>query len=194
MRGAALRRLTGPPAGVALVATFATAALAYGAAGSLDGSGFLAVYVAALLLGDARLSDRRAVLAFHEGLSSVAEMVMFLALGLLVFPSRLGPVALRGTVLALLVVCAARPLGAAVATLRSRLTVRERALVGWAGLRGGVPVVLATLPVIAGVRGSVGFFDLVFFAVLVSTVVQGTTVEWLAGRLGLAAAPAADPE
>jgi NhaP-type Na+/H+ and K+/H+ antiporter len=65
------------------------------------------------------------------------------------------------------------------------------ALVAWAGLRGGVPVVLATLPVLAGVRGSVRFFDLVFFAVLVSTVVQGTTVEWCARRLGVAAEPSA---
>jgi cell volume regulation protein A len=96
-------------------------------------------------------------------------------------------VALRGTVLALLVVFAARPLGAWVATVRARLSTRERALVAWAGLRGGVPVVLATLPVLDGGHGSVGFFDLVFFAVLVSTVVQGTTVEWLAGRLGLEA-------
>jgi cell volume regulation protein A len=183
----ALRRIAGGAPGVELVATFAVAAIAFGAAGSLEGSGFLAVYVAGLALGDAQLPERESVAAFHGGLASVAELGMFLTLGLLVFPSRLGGVALRGTVLALLVVFAARPLGAWVATVRGRLSTRERALVAWAGLRGGVPVVLATLPVIDGVRGSVGFFDLVFFAVLVSTVVQGTTVEWLAGRLGLAA-------
>jgi cell volume regulation protein A len=145
------------------------------------------VYVAALRLGDAGLPHRSAVLAFHEGLSAVAEMGMFLTLGLLVFPSRLGGVAVRGTGLALLVVFAARPLGVWAATLGSRLRTRERALVAWAGLRGGVPVVLATLPVIAGVPGSVHFFDLVFFAVLVSTVLQGATVEWIARRLALAA-------
>jgi cell volume regulation protein A len=169
------------------VATFAVAAIAFGAAGSLAGSGFLAVYVAGLALGDAELPERESVVAFHGGLASVAELGMFLTLGLLVFPSRLGGVAVRGTVLALLVVFAARPIGALVATRRGRLSTRERALVAWAGLRGGVPVVLATLPVLDGVRGSVGFFDLVFFAVLVSTVLQGTTVEWLADRLGLAA-------
>jgi potassium/hydrogen antiporter len=173
--------------GVELVASFAVAAIAFGLAGSLEGSGFLAVYVTGLALGDSELPERPAVLAFHGGLASVAELGMFLTLGLLVFPSRLGGVALRGTVLALLVVLAARPLGAWVATVRGSLSSRERALVAWAGLRGGVPVVLATLPVLDGVRGSVGFFDLVFFAVLVSTVVQGTTVEWLAGRLGLGA-------
>ncbi|HEY3776396.1 MAG TPA: potassium/proton antiporter [Solirubrobacteraceae bacterium] len=183
----ALRRIAGGAPGVELVATFAVAAIAFGAAGSLEGSGFLAVYVAGLALGDAELPERESVAAFHGGLASVAELGMFLTLGLLVFPSRLGGVALRGTVLALLVVFAARPLGAWVATVRGRLSTRERALVAWAGLRGGVPVVLATLPVLDGVHGSVGFFDLVFFAVLVSTVVQGTTVEWLAGRLGLEA-------
>ncbi|HTU28122.1 MAG TPA: potassium/proton antiporter [Solirubrobacteraceae bacterium] len=183
----ALRRIAGGAPGVELVATFAVAAIAFGAAGSLEGSGFLAVYVAGLGLGDAPLPERESVVAFHGGLASVAELGMFLTLGLLVFPSRLGGVALRGTVLALLVVFAARPLGAWAATVRGRLSTRERSLVAWAGLRGGVPVVLATLPVLDGVHGSVGFFDLVFFAVLVSTVVQGTTVEWLAGRLGLAA-------
>jgi len=183
----ALRRIGNAMPGTALVATFATAAIAYGAAGSLQGSGFLAVYVAALRLGDAGLPQRSAVLAFHEGLAAVAEMGMFLTLGLLVFPSRLGGVALRGTVLALLVVFAARPLGVWAATLRGRLAPRERVLIAWAGLRGGVPVVLATLPVLAGVRGSVQFFDLVFFAVLVSTLVQGATVEWVARRLALAA-------
>jgi len=183
----ALRRIAGGAPGVELVATFAVAAIAFGAAGSLEGSGFLAVYVAGLGLGDAPLPERESVVAFHGGLASVAELGMFLTLGLLVFPSRLGGVALRGTVLALLVVFAARPLGAWAATVRGRLSTRERSLVAWAGLRGGVPVVLATLPVLDGVHGSVDFFDLVFFAVLVSTVVQGTTVEWLAGRLGLAA-------
>jgi potassium/hydrogen antiporter len=192
--GAALRRMRSAPSGVALVATFAVAAIAYGAAGSLEGSGFLAVYVTGLMLADAQLPERPAVLAFHQGLSAVAEMGMFLTLGLLVFPHQLGGVLVRGTVLALVVALLARPFGAWAATLGSRLTGRERVLVGWAGLRGGVPVVLATLPVIAGVRGSVGFFDLVFFAVLVSTVLQGTTVEPLARRLGLAGAQAADSQ
>jgi cell volume regulation protein A len=184
---AALRRMGSAPSGVSLVATFAVAAIAYGAAGSLEGSGFLAVYITGLLLADAQLPERPAVLAFHEGLAAVAELGMFLTLGLLVFPHRLGAVAVRGTVLALVLVLVARPLATGAATLGSRLTVRERAIVGWAGLRGGVPVVLATLPVIAGVSHSVGFFDLVFFAVVLSTAVQGTTVELLAKRLGVSA-------
>jgi cell volume regulation protein A len=110
---------------------------------------------------------------------------MFFTLGLLVFPSQLGHVLVRGTVLALVVAVLARPLAAFAATVRTRMNVAERALLGWAGLRGGVPVVLATLPVIDRVPRSVEFFDLVFFAVIVSTLLQGATVEPLARALGL---------
>jgi cell volume regulation protein A len=167
------------------VASFATAGVAFGAAGSLGGSGFLAVYVAGLVLAGFELPERAAMHSFHEGLTGVAEIGMFFTLGLLVFPSQLGHVLVRGTVLALVVALLARPLAAFAATVGARLSVAERTLLGWAGLRGGIPVVLATLPVIDHVRGSVEFFDVVFFAVLVSTLLQGATVEALAGRLGL---------
>jgi potassium/hydrogen antiporter len=188
---AVLRRTQAAGDAVALVISFASAAISYGAAGALRSSGFLAVFICGLLLADAALPQRTALRTFHEGLAAVAEMAMFLTLGLLVFPSRLGHVVVRGTVLALVVALLARPAGAALATIGARLRGRERLLLGWAGLRGGVPVVLATLPVIAGVRHSGDFFDLVFFAVLVSTVLQGTTVQALAGRLGLTGEPPA---
>jgi potassium/hydrogen antiporter len=179
----ALKRMSSAPAGLTLVGSFATAGLAYGAAGSLDGSGFLAVYIAALVVGDGRLRYRDELNAFHEGFAQVAEMGMFFTLGLLVFPSQLGSVLERGTVLALVVAFVARPLATFVATIHSKLRLPERALLGWAGLRGGVPVLLATFPVIDHIRHSVEFFDLVFFAVLVSTLVQGATVAPLAQRL-----------
>ena len=182
---AALKRLDAAPSGLSLVASFATAAIAYGAAGSLDGSGFLAVYLAGLAVGDADVSSRRALLPFHEGLAAVAEIGMFFALGLLVFPSQLGGVLVRGTLLALLLAFVARPVSAFAATTHSRFTRRERVVLGWAGLRGGVPVVLATLPLIEHVPRSLEFFNLVFFAVLVSTLIQGATVEALANRLGM---------
>jgi cell volume regulation protein A len=185
LAAAALKRMAGAATGLSLVASFATAAVAFGAAGSLGGSGFLAVYVAGVVLAGAELPERDALGAFHEGLSAVAEIGMFFTLGLLVFPSQLGHVLIRGTVLALMVAVLARPLAAFAATVRTGLSVAERGLLGWAGLRGGVPVVLATLPVIDHVPRSVEFFDLVFFAVLVSTLVQGATVEPLARALGL---------
>jgi cell volume regulation protein A len=180
---AALRRLERAPSGLPLVASIATAALAFGAAASIGGSGFLAVYIAGLMLGSVPLSGRDSLLAFHEGLSGVGEISMFFVLGLLVFPSQLASVFVTGTVLALWIALIARPVAAYIATARAGFSRRERVLLGWAGLRGGIPVVLATLPVINHVPGSLEFFNLVFFAVLVSTVVQGATVELLAQHL-----------
>ena len=182
-----MRRLPSAPAGLQLVSSFTAAALAYGAADVLHGSGFLAVFLAGLVFGSLDVPTRGPVRAFHEGLSSVAEIALFLTLGLLVFPSQLDDVLVEGVVLALVVAFVARPLAAALATVLDRYTARERLLLGWAGLRGGVPVVLATFPVIAGVPGSLEFFNIAFFAVLVSTLIQGTSLEPLARRLGLMA-------
>jgi hypothetical protein len=138
----------------------------------------------------------RDVRAFHQGIAWVAQVAMFLTLGLLVFPGDLGEVALEGTVLALVLVFVSRPIGAALATFFTGFGLRERVILGWAGLRGAVPVVLATFPVIAGVEDGSEFFNVVFFAVLVSTVLQGATIETLSNRLGVvepyrAAAPPA---
>ena len=180
-----LRRLGGAPSGLLLVSSAATAAVAYGAAASISGSGFLAVYLAGLVVGDAVVPSGEAIRAFHSGLASVAEIGMFLAFGLLVFPSQLGDVLVEGTLLGLIVACVARPLATLLATAFEPYTAAERALIGWAGLRGAVPVILATFPVIDGVPRSLEFFNIVFFAVLVSTVLQGSTVELLAVRLGL---------
>jgi cell volume regulation protein A len=131
--------------------------------------------------------------SFHEGLGWVAQVAMFLTLGLLVFPAQLGSVALKGTVLALVLVFLARPAAVAIATLPFVYSWRERLILGWAGLRGAVPVVLATFAVIDRVPRSLQFFNLVFFAVLVSTVVQGSTIETLARRLRLTTSEPALP-
>lgn len=176
------------------VASLATAALAYGAADVAHGSGFLAVYLAGLWLGSSSIPAKRTITAFHDGLAWVAQLAMFLTLGLLIFPSELGDVAVEGTVLALVVTVVARPLGAAIATLFGGYSGRERLILGWAGLRGAVPVVLATFPVIRGVPDSLRFFDIVFFAVLLSTLLQGTTFEPLARLLKVTSAVAALPQ
>jgi cell volume regulation protein A len=118
---------------------------------------------------------------------------MFLVLGLLVFPSQLGDVAVKGTALALILMLVARPVSVWVATLLSGFSVGERVVLGWAGLRGAVPVVLATYPVIAGVQGSHEFFNIVFFAVVISTLVQGATFEGVAQRLGVTGSSPALP-
>jgi cell volume regulation protein A len=179
-----LRRVRLATAGLYPVATLAVAALAFGGADSLHGSGFLAVYLAGLALGTFGVPAQQTVTAFHQGLAWLAQVSMFVALGLLVFPSRLDDVAVRGTVLALVLVLVARPVAVAVATLPARFTWPERAVLAGAGLRGAVPVVLATFPVIEGVSGSFQLFDVVFFAVLLSTLIQGTTFEHGARLLG----------
>jgi potassium/hydrogen antiporter len=180
-----LRRVRLETAGLYPVATLATAALAFGAAEALHGSGFLAAYLAGLMLGSARIPAKRTVTVFHEGLGWVAQIAMFLSLGLLVFPSELDEVALEGTALALVLVLFARPAATVVSTTFERFTPADRLVLGWAGLRGAVPVVLATFPVIDNVSNSEEFFNIVFFAVVISTLLQGTTFEPLARRLGV---------
>ena len=182
---AALRRVRLDTGGLYPVATLACAALAFGGADTLHGSGFLAVYIAGLMLGTAGIPAQRTVTSFHQGLAWVAQVVLFLSLGLLVFPSDLGGIAVQGTVLALVVVLVARPVAVWLATAIADYSVAERTILTVAGLRGAVPVVLATFPVIAGVKESDELFNIVFFAVLISTVVQGASFEPLADRLGV---------
>jgi cell volume regulation protein A len=180
-----LRRVRLDTGGLYPVASLAAAALAFGGADTLHGSGFLAVYLTGLALGTAGIPAQRTVTSFHQGLAWVAQVVLFLSLGLLVFPSQLGGIALEGTLLALVVVLVARPVAVLAATPFGGYTIPERAILTVAGLRGAVPVVLATFPVIAGVEGSSELFNVVFFAVLISTVLQGASFEPLAERLGV---------
>jgi potassium/hydrogen antiporter len=184
-------RLASP--GLYPVATLAAAGLAFGGAATLHGSGFLAAYLAGLVLGSGRIPAKQTVTVFHQGLAWVAQIAMFLALGLLVFPSALGDVWLKGTALALILVFVARPLSVIVSTAFERYTGGERIVLGWAGLRGAVPVVLATFAVIEKVDHSREFFNIVFFAVVISTILQGGTIEWLARKLGVTTSEPALP-
>jgi potassium/hydrogen antiporter len=193
--GAALmRRATLPSAGLSAVATVAVAATAFGLADTLHGSGLLAVYVSGLALSSVRTPADMAITIFHQGVAWCAQAALFLTLGLLVFPSRLGGVLAPALALSVVLVLVARPLAVVLGTALSPFSDAERLILSWAGLRGGGPALFATFPVIAEVPGSVGFFDVVFVVVVVSTLMQGTTIEPLARRLGMtedAAAPAA---
>ena len=182
---AALDRVRLPTDGIYPVATIAIAGLAYGLAEVAHGSGLLAVYLTALALGSARIPARRTIVAFHEGVGWVAQIGLFILLGLLVFPSTLDDVALESLALSAVLILVARPLAALVATVFAPLNLRERAMLGWAGLRGATPIWLATFPVVAGVGAGQELFSIVFFVVVTSTLVQGATFEPLANRLGL---------
>jgi cell volume regulation protein A len=175
------------------VFSLATAALAFGLAGSLHGSGFLAVYLAGIGLASRGVPAKRTLIAFHGGAAWVAQITLFLVLGLLVYPSQFDSIVLRDTLLALVLAVIARPVAVYVSMLPFDFTFREKTVLGWAGLRGAVPVVLATFPVTEGVEGGVDIFNVVFFAVLVSTILQGTTFEPLAKRLGLTTTEPAVP-
>jgi cell volume regulation protein A len=168
------------------VASVAAAALAFGAADTIGGSGFLAVYLVGLAVGSTPSRHRRELVAFHEGLAFVAQVALFIVLGLLVFPSRLPEVAFASLALAAVLVLVARPLAVYLSTAPLRtFNSRERVLLGWAGLRGAVPIVLATFVLSSHVGSADTIFNAVFFVVLVSTVLQGTTLGWLARRLRL---------
>jgi cell volume regulation protein A len=190
---AAMRQVRLPSAGLYPVASIATAALAYGAADTLHGSGFLAVYLAGLVLGTASTPARRTIVTFHEGMAWVAQLGLFLTLGLLVFPGELGDIWVEGTAIALATAVVARPLAALVATAGAGFRLGERLVLGWAGLRGAVPVVFATFAVTEGIDDGRLYFNIAFFVVLLSTVLQGTTIEPLARALGATADEAALP-
>jgi len=181
----AFRRLDLPSPGLYPVASLATAALAYGVAEIPDGSGFLSVYVAALVLGTGPVPARGSTIAFHQGMSWTAQISLFFMLGLLVFPGELGAVAVEGLALSAVLIFLARPFAAILATAAAPFDMRERLMLGWAGLRGAVPIWLATFPVIAGVEASDVIFNAVFFVVVTSTLIQGATFDPLARRLGL---------
>ena len=182
---AALSAVRLPTDGIYPVATVAIAALAYGVAEIAHGSGLLATYLAALALGAANIPARRTVVAFHEGLGWVAQLSLFILLGLLVFPSQLDDVALKGLALSAVLILVARPLATFAATALAPLNARERLMLGWAGLRGATPIWLATFPVVAGIAGGQEEFAIVFFVVVTSTLVQGASFEPLASRLEL---------
>lgn len=166
-----------------LVSTFGL--LAYGLAASLGGSGFLSVYVAGIVLGNQRIVFQRGVLLFHDATAWLSQIVMFVVLGLLSFPSRLVDAAPQGLLIALVLILVARPVAVVLALLPFRYDVRELAFLSWVGLKGAVPITLATFPLLLGLPVGPLLFNVVFFVVLVSALTQGVTLPFFARRLGL---------
>ena len=174
--------------GLAFVVSIAGALIAYGLAEVAGGNGFLAAYAAGLVAGNRLYVAKRIVSTFQDGLAWLAQVVMFLTLGLLVAPSNLVDVIVPGLAITLILMLVARPLSVFIclAPFR-RFGWRAKLFVSWAGLRGAVPIVLATFPIVAGVPGAFAIFNIVFFVVLLSSVVQGPTINWVARRLGIGA-------
>jgi cell volume regulation protein A len=171
------------------VLSAATAAIGFGAADAIHGSGFLSIYLVGLAVGSTPSRYRAQLVTFHEGIAYVAQVTLFIVLGLLVFPSRLPGVALASLGLTAALILVARPVAVWLSTSWFGFSRRERLLLGWAGLRGAVPIVLGTFVLSSHVGSRDTIFNAVFFVVLVSAVLQGTTLEWVAGRLGLVGTP-----
>lgn len=183
----ALRRAALPASGLYPIAILALIVASYGVASLAHASGLLAVYVSALVLGNSRLPHGPAIRGFAEGVAWLAQIGLFVMLGLLASPARLPaqilPALAAGSVLVLL----ARPAAVAAATLPLRMPWREQAFLSWAGLRGAVPIVLATIPMNARVPGATRLFDVVFIVVALNTLLQGPTLPWAARRLRVTA-------
>jgi cell volume regulation protein A len=182
-----LGRVRPAAAGLLPVLTIAIAFIAFGATTLAHGSGFLATYAAGLVIGDGALPYRSGLLRVHDSIAWLGQVVMFLVLGLLSFPSRLIAVGWTGLALGLVLALVARPLAVALCLLPFRYRPREIAFVGWVGLRGAVPIILAIFPVLAGAPLAHHLFDVVFFVVVVNAIVPGSTVRWAARILGVEA-------
>jgi cell volume regulation protein A len=174
-----------PSAGLYPLATIALLLFGYAVAGIAHASGFLAIYLAGLWLGNARLPHRRAVLGFVEGLAWLAQIGLFVLLGLLASPGRLPAAVLPALAIGTGLLLVARPLSVFASALPFRIPVREQAFLSWAGLRGAVPIVLATIPLTEHLAAGQQVFDIVFVLVVIFTLVQGPTLPWMARRLAV---------
>jgi potassium/hydrogen antiporter len=180
-----LRRVALPASGLYPIAVLAIAVTAYAAGALAHGSGFLAVYLAAVVLGNSKLPHWPATRGFAEGVGWMAQIGMFVLLGLLATPHELVGDILPALIIGLVLTVVARPVGVVVSLLPFRMPWQEKALLSWAGLRGAVPIILATIPMVTGVRDSHRIFNMVFVLVVVYTLIQGPTLPWLARKLHL---------
>ncbi len=175
--------------GIYPVLSVAFALLTYGLTAELHGSGFLAVYLAGLFMRRHSVVHQKNLVQFHEGLAWLMQITMFLILGLQVFPARLIPIVGVGLLVSLFLIFIARPVSVYTSLALSGLSFREQTLVAWVGLRGAVPIVLATFPVLAGIQKADTIFHLVFFIALTSVLLQGPPIPWMTRLLRLDRAP-----
>jgi cell volume regulation protein A len=180
-----INRLRFPVEGFYTVFAIAFAVLIYSLTATLQGSGFLAVYIAGIIVGNNQVVLKKSLFRLFDGLAWLAQIGMFLTLGLLVFPSHLLPVMKTGILISLFLIFIARPLSVFVSLYFSSFNWKEKTLISWVGLRGAVPIILATFPLLAGVKEAGWIFNVVFFIVLTSALLQGWTTPFAAKILHL---------
>ena len=181
----ALRRIALPASGLYPIATFGLGMVAFAAAGTVHASGFIAAYLAAVVLANSGLPHRSATRSFAEGLGWLAQIGLFVLLGLLVDPSELARDLVAAIVIGLVLLLVARPISVVVSLAGFNVPLREQVFLSWAGLRGAVPIVLATFPIVAGVPDSHRLLNIVFVLVVVFTLIQGPSLRPIAQALNL---------
>lgn len=167
------------------VMSLAFVLITYGIAFILNGSGFLAVYLMGIVVNKVDVVHKRTLQRFHDGFAWLMQITMFLVLGLFIFPSQLIPIAGISFLIALILIFIARPLGVFATLLPSSIKFKEKVFISWVGLRGAAPIILATFPMLAGIEQSTLFFNVIFFIVLTSVLLQGTTIPTVARWLKL---------
>jgi len=159
--------------------------LTYVIAVFLKGNGILAVYLTGLMLGQAEFPNKRMIVRFHDGLAWLMQIAMFVTLGLLVFPSHILPLIGAGLLLTLILMAVARPVSVFLCLLPFKISLRKKTMVAWVGLRGSVPIILATFPFMAGIPQADTIFNIVFFIVIASVLIQGTSIPVISKMLKL---------
>ena len=152
----------------------------------IHGNGYLAVYIAGMLVGNSKIKYRKEIVTFMDGLTWLFQIIMFLCLGLLVNPHEMFEIAIVASLIGIFMIFIGRPLSVLLCLMPFRnMTTKSRLFVSWVGLRGAVPIIFATYPVVAGIDGADAIFNIVFFITILSLVIQGTTVSFIANKLGL---------
>nr|WP_240795454.1 potassium/proton antiporter [Aquibacillus halophilus] len=185
--GESINRINLDSSGLYPLFALAFAFLSYSATSLANASGLLAVYITALVLGNLDLTYRQSILRFNEGFAWMVQILMFIILGLFVFPSNLFTfnILVKGLMLSIVLIFLARPIATFVSLFNFPFKIKEKLFLSWAGLRGAVPIVLALFPLLADMEKSQVFFNAVFFVVLTSTLIQGSTISLLAKKFGL---------
>ncbi|WP_321421685.1 potassium/proton antiporter [uncultured Methanobacterium sp.] len=167
------------------VLSIALAFLTFSVTYYVGGNGFLSVYVAALILGNSSFINKKVQMQFFDGLAWLMQIVMFLTLGLLVFPSQIIPVIGIGLVISFFLILVARPLAVFLCLSPFKVQLKDKVFISWVGIRGAVPIIFATYPIVAGIQGANLIFNIVFFITITSALLQGSTINLFARYLGL---------